>query len=420
MTKAILEKITKIEDLLYFSKAYKEGLININISKLARELGKDFKTVKRYLNGETPKKTRNRVKYLDEHREYILEVLSDKNRSFDYMDHLFKYLKREKGITCTRTTLSRYIYNDEELSKYFKRQKNAKFTERFETKPGEQAQFDLKERVKTIDDSGNVTYVNIPTLTLSWSRYNFRDLVIDMKTEVLLSFLVRAFEEIGGVPRELVIDNLKQFVEKPRTKHEAAILTNMFSEFAKDYGFKVKPCMPYRPQTKGKTETQNKIMEQLKNYNGKYKDLDSVHDIFEVINNEDNDSISQATKFPRRFLLEKEKGDLLPLPSKEIRKKYHLTLNEVTVSNESLISYKSNKYSVPKKYIGLKVGLAIVRDSELHIYYNEKIVTIHKITNNLLNIKIEHKLKYNRNNKDTEIEIDNSVIINEMRNINYD
>ena len=46
MTKAILEKITKIEDLLYFSKAYKEGLININISKLARELGKDFKTVK--------------------------------------------------------------------------------------------------------------------------------------------------------------------------------------------------------------------------------------------------------------------------------------------------------------------------------------------------------------------------------------
>jgi len=31
MTKAILEKITKIEDLLYFSKAYKEGLIKINI-----------------------------------------------------------------------------------------------------------------------------------------------------------------------------------------------------------------------------------------------------------------------------------------------------------------------------------------------------------------------------------------------------
>ena len=416
MTKAILEKITKIEDLLYFSKAYKEGLIKINISKLARELSKDFKTVKRYLNGEIPKKTRNRVKYLDEHRNYILEVLSDKNRSFDYMDHLFKYLKRERGITCTRTTLSRYIHNDVELIKYFKRQKDSKFTERFETKPGEQAQFDLKERIKTIDESGNITYVNIPTLTLSWSRFNFRDLIIDMKTEVLLSFLARAFEHIGGVPKELVIDNLKQFVEKPRTKEDAAILTNTFSEFAKDYGFKIKPCMPYRPQTKGKTETQNKIMEQLKNYNGKYKDLDNVHDIFEVINNEDNDSISQATKFPRRFLLEKEKGDLLPLPRKEIRQKYHLTLNEVHVSNESLISYRSNKYSVPKKFIGLKVGIVIKRD-ELHIHYNSKIIAIHKITNNLLNIKKEHNLTY-LNNKTKDL--DNKIMIDEMRNINYD
>src|SRR5690606_28740323 len=143
-----------------------------------------------------------------------------------------------------------------------------------------------------------------------------------------------------------------------------------------------------------------------------------MHEKLEIIHNEDNDSISQATKFPRRFLLEKEKGDLLPLPSKEIRKKYHLTLNEVTVSNESLISFKSNKYSVPKKYIGLKVGLAIIRDTELHIYYNEKIITIHKITSNLLNIKKEHKLNYDNNNKDTEIKIDNTVIIDEMRNIN--
>ena len=65
----------------------------------------------------------------------------------------------------------------------------------------------------------------------------------------------------------------------------------------------------------------------------------------------------------------KEKGELNPLPAKEIRIKYHLKLNEVQVSKESLISYKSNKYSVPKKYIGLKVGLTIEK-YELHVYYN--------------------------------------------------
>lgn len=107
----------------YYLKAFKEGLIKVNISKLAKELNKDRKTIKKYLNGDIPKKTRNRVKYLDEHRDYIFEVLTDKNRSFDYIDHLFKYLKRERNITCTRSTLNRYIRNDVELNKLFKRKK---------------------------------------------------------------------------------------------------------------------------------------------------------------------------------------------------------------------------------------------------------------------------------------------------------
>ncbi|MFR5890943.1 MAG: Mu transposase domain-containing protein [Bacilli bacterium] len=35
------------------------------------------------------------------------------------------------------------------------------------------------------------------------------------------------------------------------------------------------------------------------------------------------------------------------------------------------MTYKSNKYSVPKNYIGCKVGLVVIRD-QLHIYYNKK------------------------------------------------
>ena len=378
MTKVIIEQITKIEDLLMFSKAYKEGMISLNISKLANHLNKDRKTVKRYLEGNVPKKTRERIKYLDEHRDYIVEILNDKYQSFDYIEHLFNYLKREKQITCSRSTLNRYIRKDEELNALFKRKKDSGFTMRFETEPGKQAQFDIKERVKTVTATGEVITVYIPTLTVSWSRYNVRRLTLDIKTETLVSFLAEAFEEIGGAPDELVIDNLKQFVEKPRYKDDEAILTNSFSEFLKDYGIKANPCLPARPQTKGKTETQNKVVDQLKNYNGKYNDLIDIHEMLEIINKEDNEKISQATKFPRVFLLEKEKGDLKSLPTKEIRQKYHLTLDEVYVSKESLISHKSNKYSVPKKFIGLKVGKTIKRD-ELHIYYNRKIIAIHKV-----------------------------------------
>lgn len=144
--------------------------------------------------------------------------------------------------------------------------------------------------------------------------------------------------------------------------------------------------MPYKPETKGKTETQNKIVDQLKNYNGHYSGLSDMHDKLEIINNEDNERPSQATRLPRNFLLEKEKGDLLPLPSKEIRSKYHLKLNEVYVTNESLFQYKYNKYFLPQEYIGKHVGLA-VQNKEFLIYYNEKIIEKHPITNNKFNIK---------------------------------
>lgn len=421
MTGIILENITNINDLTMFSKAYKKGLIKVNISKLARNLNKDRKTIKKYLEGYIPKETRDRVKYLDDYREYIIDVLSDKYQSFDYIDHLFKYLKREKGIICSRVTLNRYIREDEELNSLFKRKKDNSFTERFETEPGEQVQFDMKENIKLINQKGEVIIGYIPTLTFGWSRYNIRKLILDTKVENLLSFLAESFEKIGGVPKEIVIDNLKQFVEKPRRNGEPAILTSKFEEFCKDYGIKVRPSIPHRPQTKGKTETQNKIVEQMKNYNGKYIDIYHMHEILEIINKEDNDNVSQATKFPRIFLFEKEKGDFLPLPSTEIRRKYHLTLKEVIVSKESLVTYKSNKYSVSKIYIGRKVGLVVVRD-KLHIYYNKKIITIHQITNKLLNIKDEHDLKYKNIKKDSKENTmkEKTIIQKELEEIIYD
>ena len=117
------------------------------------------------------------------------------------------------------------------------------------------------------------------------------------------------------------------------------------------------------------------------------------------------------------MILEKEKDELSPPPSQSIRAKYHLSGKQVAVSNESLVSYKSNKYSVPKKFIGKRVDL-IIRNELLHIYYNSKIIAVHHITNNLLNILEHHELTYATTKKVVGKEA--NIIIKEMRNINYD
>jgi transposase len=420
MTEIIINNIENICDLAMFAESYKKGFLKLNISKLAKELNKDRKTIKKYLEGKVPSGKRVRVKYLDKYRELIIKLLTDKYRSFDYIDHLYNYLVREHQITCSRSTLNRYVRNDDEINSLFNKKKTQKFYERFETKPGLQAQFDLKEKVKIIYKTGEVERVNVATLTLGFSRFNVREIVIDTKYETIESFLAGAFETIGGVPEELVIDNIKCLVDRPRTKDTEAILNVKFEEFLRDYNIKCKPCMPYRPETKGKTETQNKKPSQLENYNGIYNDLLDVHEKLKIINDEDNKSISQATNMPRIVLLNKEKGDFSPLPPRRIREKYHLSLNPVAVTKDSLVSYKSNKYSVPKRLIGFKVNL-IVKNSQLHIYYNNKIVTVHQISKNKLNIKECHDLHYpKRENKDYKETNSKEIIIEEMRNIIYD
>ena len=418
MTEMIINNIETINDLAMFANPFKKGKLKLNVSKLARELNKDRKTIRKYLNGKTPSTTRSRVKYLDEYREVIIRLLTDKYRTFDYIDHLYNYLVREHKITCSRSTLNRYVRMDDEINSLFNKKKSQKFYERFETKPGVQAQFDLKERIKIIYNTGEVVRINVATLTLGFSRYNVREVVLDTKYETVINFLASAFETIGGVPKELVIDNIKCLVDKPRLKDKNAILNVKFEEFLRDYNIKCKPCMPYRPETKGKTETQNKKPSQLENYNGTYVDLLDIHDKLKIINEEDNNSISQATNLPRIFLLKKEKGEFSNLPPRRIKEKYHLSINKVAVTKDSLFSYKSNKYSVPKRLIGFKVNL-IVKNSQLHVYYNNKIVTVHKISKNKLNIKKSHELPY-PSKTIAKCDSNKEIIIEEMRNIIYD
>jgi hypothetical protein len=67
--------------------------------------------------------------------------------------------------------------------------------------------------------------------------------------------LEEAFAYLGGVPREVLFDQMKAVVlEDHRTEGGKLLENPEFLRFARHWGFRIRACRPYRAQTKGKVE----------------------------------------------------------------------------------------------------------------------------------------------------------------------
>ena len=93
---------------------------------------------------------------------------------------------------------------------------------------------------------------------------------MNKSSDVLFNLLTQAFELMGGVPNELVTDNMKTVMDQPRTERTNGQINRRFKQFADDFNFKVKPCIAGRPRTKGKVESIMKILDEIHAYQGNY------------------------------------------------------------------------------------------------------------------------------------------------------
>jgi transposase len=72
---------------------------------------------------------------------------------------------------------------------------------------------------------------------------------------LVLRGLEEAFTTFGGVPRELLFDQLKSVVVKDHRDQGGKLLANReFLRFAHHWTFRIRACRPYRAQTNGKVE----------------------------------------------------------------------------------------------------------------------------------------------------------------------
>ena len=154
------------------------------------------------------------------------------------------HLKKHHGYTGSYTKIKDFVRN---LN--LEKQKQAVI--RFETNPGIQAQVDWKESLKFKTQDGDMIKFNVFLLILGFSRTKFLCVTETRDLHTVEECLVKAFKYIGGVPHEIIFDNMRSIIDKARTQYNEPVFNDEFSIFSSDCGFVPKACIAYRPETKG-------------------------------------------------------------------------------------------------------------------------------------------------------------------------
>jgi transposase len=120
---------------------------------------------------------------------------------------------------------------------------------RFETPAGLQAQVDFAE-FRLPWGKRFALVVVLGYSRLLWLKFYPRQTMA-----VLVRGLEEAFGAFGGVPRELLFDQLKAVIIDDQRPAGGKVLENAeFVRFAAHWGFRIRACRPYRARTKGKVE----------------------------------------------------------------------------------------------------------------------------------------------------------------------
>lgn len=380
-------RIESVQDLYKLKPFVEEGILKVNKSQIGRELGVDRRTVDKYINGFEKSKTRKCDNCITPYYNIIKDLLDPDNpQIFYYKSILWQYLVDNHDYSGSYVNFCLYLKTYEEFENYFKRRRPSnvnQVTVRYETGMGKQAQLDWKEKIEFLLDNGEIVTVNVFVLLLSYSRFRVYRLSISKTQDVLFNFLDGAFEVFGGVPQEIVTDNMSTVMDVARTENFGGKVNAKFQQFADDYGFKVRPCIAGRPRTKAKVEAPMKILDEIRAYNGKL-DYDGLNKLVTRINNRVNTHVVKDTGIIPIMYFNKEKASLSHLPVKNIRKPYQITTKPLNVNPSSMINYGGNQYSVPTEYIG-KSLTAQAYDGYIHLYYNTTLVTVHRITEQKLN-----------------------------------
>jgi transposase len=321
---------------------HREGM---SIRKIAATLGISRNAVRRALRSLTPptgKRRRSQGDKLAPFYDLIATWLQDPIKSHWTGARILDELQ-DRGYEGGRTVLMQYLNR-------VRPKPVIQAEARFHVAAGQQVQIDWGE-MGPVSVNGVMTKVYAFVAVLAWSRTLFLRFTTDMELLTWLDCHRRAFEFFGGVPREVLIDNLKTGVDSRagQTIH----WNHKYQELSVAYGFTPRAHFPRRPKTKGRVERMVRFTRE-RFFAG--RDILSINQLNEDalawLERRANGRVHRVTSERPCDRLTVERAKLAPITE------YDVMLEDSRVADAyALVSINGVRYSVPSTFARQAVAI---------------------------------------------------------------
>jgi transposase len=217
------------------------------------------------------------------------------------------------------------------------------------TAVGEEAQVDYGTGPMVRDpQSGKYRRTRLFVMTLGFSRKSVRLLVFRSSTRTWAELHEKAFRRLGGSPRVVVLDNLREGVLSPDLYDP--ILNPLFKDVLAHYGAVAMPCRVKDPDRKGKVESGVGHAQKTPLKGLRFESLEEAQaylDQWEV--RWADTRIHGTTKRQVAAMFAEEKPALLPLPIEPFR---FYQYGERVVHLDGCIEVEAAYYGLPPGWIG--------------------------------------------------------------------
>lgn len=338
-----------------------------SIRAIANELQVSRNTIRRYLQMNEEEisrylKNRERTKELDKYKEYIISLL-EKYEKLSAVK--IKRKLKAKGIVLTVSNRSVRRYVNRIKQNIAVKQKRY-YEPVIDMVPGVQCQVDPGE-IRNVPVGDKFITVYFVVFVLSFSRQMYvAASKRPINTEMFIRMHDEAFRYFDGVCEECVYDQTR--LVAIREEFREVWFNERFYQYASAARFDIRVCEGYDPESKGKVESGVKYVKNDFFYGDTFDSFDQLKtDLFSWANTVANNRIHGTTKKrPEEVYSLIEQSKMKPYLQPGMM--FDVNGQKRNVDKTSLISYKSNKYSVPMIYQSSTV--MIRQDSTKLMIYN--------------------------------------------------